>query len=310
MRRLAIVGLAGALAVAAAAAGARKASAEEPRDAAAAYNERCANRLAIAFLGKAAAADQMRSSDPRAEIDDYLATEDFRERFARFVNTEFNAAPGSAAVEDAPYYVAKRVLRDGLPWSEMFLGRFRISPIASTPAVFEDNDGLGYFRTYGWYARYEGNEESGLKLSTAYRIMNNVVGLELTAVTTSPNADQTAAGRRASPCNGCHFEGWYALDKVASILPKKGQAFDAYDGPPQEMLGGKMIRNDKELVVALVASENYYVHACRLAFTFLYGRKDNRCDGPTLDRCVDTFKAKKTMQSALASIAREPGFCE
>lgn len=307
MRRLSIGALAGAVALAGAAAGTRRASADEQRDAD--YNERCANRLAIALLGKAATPEQLRSSDPRAAIDDYLSSDEFRERFARFVNSEFNDAPGATAAADAPYYVAKRVLRDGVPWSEMFLGKYRISPIASTPTVFEDDDGLGYFRTYGWYERYEGNEESGLKLSTAYRIMNNVVGLKLTAVTTAPDSDQSVTGRRAAPCRSCHFDGWYALDKVAAVLPKKGQRFDAYRGGKQEMLGGKMVAGDKELVVALVDSENYSVHACRLAFKYLYARVDNRCDGPTLDRCVDTFKAKKTIQAAITSIAREPGFC-
>jgi hypothetical protein len=192
----------------------------------------------------------------------------------------------------------------------MFLGRFRLAPIASNVAVYDDPNGLGYFRSIDWYKRYEGNEEHGIKLATAYRIMNNVVGLRLTASTTSPSADQSAAGRRAAPCNGCHFDGWFALDQVAAVLPLKGQAFDAYKGGPKELLGGKPIANDQELVTALVASENFSVNACRLAFRFLYARDHNRCDGPVLDRCVATFKARKTIQSALASIAREPGFCD
>jgi len=275
-----------------------------------AFHERCATRLAIAFTGKSPAAVGA-TTDAKAQIEAHLGTDDFRERFARFINTEFNSAPGTSSLEDAPYHLAKRVLQDGKPWSDMFLGKYRLAPIASNVAVFDDDDNaLGYFRSEDWYRRYEGNEEQGTKLATAYRIMNNVVGLKLTAVTASPNADQTATGRQAAPCNGCHFDGWFALDKIAAILPKKGQRFDAYAAGPREMLGGKQIGSDKELVTVLVESENFSVNACRLAFKFLYARDDNRCEGPILDRCVDTFKAEKTMTSALVSIASEAGFCE
>lgn len=285
-----------------------RASADEGKDQQALAGVRCANRLSIALAGKTASEDA--SKNPKGTIEGLLQGEDFNERFARFINTEFNAAPGATALEDAPYYIAKRVLQDGRPWSDLFLGRWRLSPVAGRVAVAEDAQGLGYFRSEDWYKRYEGNEESGIKLATAYRIMNNVVGLKLTASTNSPSTDQSATGRHASPCNACHFDGWFALDKVASILPKKGERFDAYKGGAKEMLGGKQIANDEELVTALVESENFSVNACRLAFKFLYARVDNRCDGPVLDRCVDAFKEKKTIQSAIASIATEAGFCE
>jgi hypothetical protein len=252
----------------------------------------------------------MAAADPKLAIDDLMKSDDFKERFARFVNSEFNGAPGATSLEDAPYHVALRVLSEGSPWSDMFLGKFHLASVFNHVVVQDDPDGLGYFRSPDWYKRYEGNEEQGIKLATAYRILNNVVGLRLSASVANPAIDQSAQGRHASPCNNCHFDGWYALDKVASVLPKKGQPFDAYKGGPKEMLGGLSIGNDKELVGALVQSENFPVGACRLAFRFLYAREDNRCDGPVLDRCVDTFKAKQTIQSALASIAREPSFCE
>ena len=288
----------------------RPAGAEEPRDDKAAFNERCANRLSIAFIGKTASMEMIESPDPKLAIESLLSSADFRERFARFINARFNNAPGMSSLEDAPYHLAKKVLGDGVPWSEMFLGKYRLSPIAGNVAVFADSSGLGYFRSEDWYKRYEGNEEEGIKLATAYRIMNNVVGLELTATTSSPNSDQSATGRHSPACAGCHYDGWFALDKVAAVLPRRGQAFNAYKDGPKEMLGGKQIGNDKELVEALVESENFSVNACRLAFRYLYGRDDNRCEGPALDRCVDTFKAKKRIQSALSSIAREPAFCE
>ncbi|MFO0741536.1 MAG: hypothetical protein U0270_36905 [Labilithrix sp.] len=298
--------LGAALAAASAFALMPRAGADEGKDQQALANARCANRLSIALTGKTAADLE----HPKQSIEGLLQSEEFNERFARFINTEFNAAPGQNAMEDAPYYIAKRVLQDGRPWSDTFLGTWGLRPVAGRVAVAQDANGLGYFRSEDWYKRYEGNEESGIKLATAYRIMNNVVGLKLVASTNSPSTDQTATGRHASPCNSCHFDGWFALDQVASILPKKGQPFDAYKGGPKAILGGKQIANDKELVTALVESENFSVNACRLAFKFLYARVDNKCDGPVLDRCVDAFKEKKTIQSALNSIATEAGFCE
>lgn len=310
------VGLVAALSVAAVLAGSRSAGADEPQPAVNGLNERCANRLSIAFLGKTAEGDLMTAPDPKVAIEKFVGSADFVERFSRFINSEFNPSPGKIpmgfqfSLEDAPYYLAKVVLAQGKPWSEMFLGKYDFVQQFSQASVVQDGNGLGYFRSPDWYARYEGNEPEGIKLQTAYRIMNNVVGLKLTAVTASPENDQTATGRQAAPCNQCHYNGWFALDKVASILPRKGQGFNAYRGGPREMLGGKQIANDEELVTALVESENFSVNACRLAFKYLYGREDNKCDGPVIDACVDTFKAQKTMQSALTSIAREPAFCD
>lgn len=283
-----------------------RADSPDPRS----FNERCATRLSIAFLGAAPSADLLASNDPKREVDAFMKRPEFQERFARFINTQFNDAPGASALEDAPYYIVKRVLTDGRPWSDVFMGKFRLAPIASNVAVFEDAEGLGYFRSEDWYRRYEGNEEKGVKLATAYRIMNNVVGLRVSASTGTPTTDQTATGREAAGCRHCHYDSWFALDKVASILPVKGASFDSYKGGAREMLGGKQIANDEELVRTLVESENFSVNACRLAFRFLYARDDNRCEGTILDRCVDTFKAEKSIQSALKSIAQEPTFCE
>jgi hypothetical protein len=287
-----------------------------PAGADGAANARCANRLSIAFVGKSASAAQLAATDPKQAIDGLLQSPDFQERFARFINSQFNDAPGPSAVTDAPYladaayHMAKFILAGGGPWSDMFLGKYRLVSVASNPAVQADANGLGYFRSDAWFTRYQGNEPAGIKIATAYRIMNNVVGLRVTASTATPNSDVSATGRKAPGCAKCHYDNWYALDKVASVLPLKGQAYNAYNGGPQEMLGGKMIQNDQELVTALVQSENFSVNACRLAFKFLYGRTDNQCEGALLDLCVDNFKAQKTMQSALATIARDANFCE
>lgn len=278
--------------------------------------ERCANRLSIAFLGKSATAAQLTAPEPKQAIDGYMKSPEFQERFARFINSELNDAPGPSAatdapyLADAPYHLAKKILAGGNAWSDMFLGKYRLVSVASNASVVDDANGLGYFRSDAWYRRYEGNESGGVKLATAYRILNNVVGLRLAASTGTPSTDQSATGRKAAGCADCHYDNWYALDKIASVLPKKGQAYNAYSGAAQEMLGGKMIKNDQELVTALVESENFSVNACRLAFKFLYGRTDNQCEGELLDLCVDTFKAQKTIQAALSTVASDESFCE
>jgi hypothetical protein len=304
--------LVAALATATVVAGSRPASADGAGDQIKAQNERCANRISIALTGKTASADQLSASDPKAAIDTLLKSADFQERFARFINQQFNNAPGATATpgEDASYWIAKTVIGKGTPWSDMFLGKYDIREYASNIAVVDDDNGLGYFRAYDWYTRYAGNEPNGVRIATAYRILNNVVGLKLTASTGSPNIDQTAKGRQAKPCSDCHFDGWFALDKVAAVLPLNTQQWNQYSGGPKAMLGDKMIGSDKELVQALVDSENFAVNACRLSFKYLYAREDNQCEGPLLDRCVDTFKSEKTIQSALSMIAHDASYCE
>jgi hypothetical protein len=89
---------------------------------------------------------------------------------------------------------------------------------SATVVVTSDPNGLGYFRSRPWQLRYAGNEATGIKLATAYRIMQNVIGLSLTPTTNGPDADISATGRRATACAGCHYNGPLALDKVASVL--------------------------------------------------------------------------------------------
>src|SRR5262249_13369771 len=160
----------------------------------------------IAFIGKTAPASLLTATDPKQAIDALLQSPEFQERFARFVNSEFNDAPGPSAttdapyLADAPYWMAKKILADGAPWADMVLGKYRLVSVASNASIVDDANGLGYFRSDAWYRRYEGNEPAGIKISTAYRIMNNVVGLRVPASTGAPNIDQSAAGRKAPGC--------------------------------------------------------------------------------------------------------------
>jgi hypothetical protein len=278
--------------------------------------ERSAVRVSIALTGKAPDADLLSSIDPQARADALLDTTDFIERYARFVNTQFNRVPGQTSEQDSAYYLAWEVLQKHRPWKEMFLGPYRVEKnAADTVVVTPDPNGLGYFRSPAWLKRYAGNEPNGVKLSTAYRIFNNTIGLKLVPSTNAPDADITANGRQSVGCRGCHFDGMYALDLAASVLGKRvgtgdTMTFDPPDGTPVTILGGLSVSSDRELVTALVESEAFRFRTCRLAFNFVYGRNENRCEAPAFDRCMNEFRNNETLQSAVAAIVKDPAFCQ
>ena len=278
--------------------------------------ERCATRLSIALLGKSATPAQMTAADPQSAVDGMLQDGAFAERFARFVNATFNDDPGMTPDEDSAYWLTKYVLANGKPWSDVFVGPYDVSADAGgAVTVKDDPNGLGYFRSRAWLVRYAGNEATGLKLVTAYHILNNVLGLQLVASTNAPNADISVTGRQQAPCNGCHFDPWFALDHVASVLTRRvgtgdTMTFSPPTGGPQTILGGLTIADDGQLVHALVNDVAFKYRACELAFQYLYARKENACEGGVFDACVDAFGAKGTIQSAIAAVAKDPSFCQ
>jgi hypothetical protein len=273
-------------------------------------------RVSIALTGKAPDADFLSSQDPQARADALLDTTDFIERYARFVNTAFNRTPGATAEQDSAYYLAWEVLQKHKPWKDMFIGQYRVEKnAADAVVVVPDANGLGYFRSPAWMKRYAGNEPNGVKLSTAYRIFNNTIGLKLVPSTNAPDADITANGRQSLGCRGCHFDGMYALDLAASVLGKRVGTGDMMtfvppDGTPVTLMGGATVTSDRELVTALVESEAFRFRTCRLAFNFLYGRNEKRCEAPAFDRCMNEFRNTGTLQSAVAAIVKDPAFCQ
>lgn len=277
--------------------------------------ERCAVRLAIALTGRSPSAALLSTGNPQLEVDALLASDPFIERFSRFINASFNDAPGATSVDDATYHLAKHVLANGKPWKDLFVGPYDVAQVNGQVTVRADASGLGYFRTKAWLERYAGNEEDGVKLATAYRILNNTTGLKLTAAVQTPGADFTVTGRQNAACRGCHFDGWFALDRVASVLTRKVVSggtvtFAPPTAGPQPLLDGRVISNDRELVTALVESPDFDFRVCRLAFQFLYGRNELSCEGPLFDRCVDAFRAEGTVQAALSTVATDPAYCQ
>ncbi|MDF2693962.1 MAG: hypothetical protein K0S65_2345 [Labilithrix sp.] len=275
--------------------------------------ERCAIRLSIALVGKSPDAALLASSDPRSAVEGLLASPDFADRFARFINSEFNGGPSSSATDDPVYYLAKHVIANDKPWTDLFIGPYAITPTETAMEVTDDAEGLGYFRSPSWMKRYGGNEGAGYMLVGAFRILSNTTGLELIPSVGNPGDDRSGAGRKAGACRGCHFDAWYALDTYAKLLPKrKGQGdtmtfTEPTDGPQQ--LLGRTIADDKDLVSALVDSDAWRFHQCRNVFKFVHGRPENQCEATVFDSCVDALVQQKTLRAAVAAVVNDPTFC-
>ncbi len=278
-------------------------------------SERCAIRIAIALEGKSADAALVANPDPQKAIDGMLASPEFADRYARFINSQFNGGPAATPAEDPVYYLAKYVVSQQKPWSELFVGGYSVTAASDGKSmdVSADANGLGYFRSAAWMKRYAGNEPNGYMLSASFRILSNTTGLTLTPSVGNPGDDRTASGRSAAACKSCHFDDWYALDKFARLLPLKvvgsdPPKFTAATAGSQQLLG-KTITDDKVLVQTLVASDPWKFAQCRNVFQFLYGRSENQCESKVFDACVDALTTTKTIQSAVAAVAKDPSFC-
>lgn len=277
-------------------------------------NERCATRLSIALLGKSADPALMSSADPQTAVDAMVESPEFAERWARYVNSAFNGGPSASATDDPVYYLAKHIVTQKKPWADMFIGPFSVTATTNAMEVKDDPNGLGYFRTPSWMKKYAGNEDQGYMLVGAFRIIQNTTGLELVPSVGQPGDDRTANGRMVAPCKSCHFDAWYALDKFARVLPKrKGQGDTMTFTPPTEgpqQILGKSIADDKTMVTTLVDSDAWRFNQCRNVFKFLYGRPENQCESVVFDKCVDALSSTKTIQSAVAAVAKDASFCK
>jgi hypothetical protein len=279
----------------------------------AALTKRCAVRLSIALTGKSPDAAVFATKEVGPAVDRLLASPDFADRYARFTNAETNGAP-AAASEDPVYFLAKHVIANDKPWSDLFTGKYRIDPIEGGMRVSDDPAGLGYFRSDAWLKRYAGNEPDGVMLSAAFRIFQNTTGLELSASVGNPDDDRTAKGRSTGVCKSCHFQDWYALDTAAKLLPtKKGEdmaiTFSPPTAGPQQLLG-KALADDRALVETLVGSDAWRFAQCRNVFKFMFGRQENKCEAVAFDRCVEALTNQKTIRAAVAALAKDPSVCK
>jgi len=293
---------------------ARKTPGPLPPLAPTALTKRCAVRLSIALTGKSPDAALFATKEVAPAVDKLIATADFAERFARFTNAEMNGAPAASAAEDPVYYLAKHVIANDKPWSDLFNGKYRIDPTEGGMRVREDPNGLGYFRSDAWMKRYAGNESEGMMIVAAFRIFHNTTGLEVTASVGNPDEDRTANGRKSGVCKGCHFDHWYALDTAAKLLPtRKGEDMAVTFAPPTagpQQLLGKALADDRALVDTLVASDAWRFAQCRNVFKFMFGRQENKCEAVAFDRCIEALSTQKTIRAAVAALAKDPSVCK
>ncbi len=281
--------------------------------------QRCSIRVNASLTKQLPTAELLKAANPKANVDALLVSPAFIESFSSFINSSFNEEPGATPSLDTPYHLAKFVLTNKKPWADVFTGLYDLKITTPGPTetveVVESPTGLGYFRVLPWKIRYAGNEPAGIRLVAAYRILHDITGLKLVATTNAPGADVSAAGRQSPACASCHYDNWSALDKTASVLGKvnvgaNATTFVEPDGVPKSILDGVMIKDDRELVEALVKSENFSFNTCRLVFSFLYGRGENSCEGKVFDQCVDAFKKSGMIQDAIKSVVNDTSFCQ
>ena len=165
---------------------------------------------------------------------------------------------------------------------------------------------FGYTQSADWRRRYAGNELQGYRLVHAYRLINNVLGMELKAALNTDGV--SAEGRKASTCSGCHYHPVFGLDLIARVLPLRNRTAPA--DVPQVMLGGKTITTERELLTAMVESNDFRFNVCRTAMRYAYGRPEYKCEGPVFDACMNAFTATPTMQAALSAVLRHQTYCQ
>jgi hypothetical protein len=281
---------------------------------AAEQHQRCAVRLSIALLGKSPDPALMSSADPQSNVDAMLGTPEFADRYARFINATFNSQPATSPTTDPIYYLASHVITQKKPWTDLFIGPYQVTAAGTTSmTVTDDPTGLGFYGTRAWMQRYAGNEEAGVMLVAAFRTVQTTTGLMLTPSIGKPGEDRSADTRQTGVCKGCHYDPWFAIDTVASLLPTRvgtgsTMTFKPPSGTPAKLLG-KSMATYSDLVHALVDSDAWRFNQCRRVFQFLYGRDENQCESATFDACVDALNGPKTIQAAVAAVAKDPSFC-
>jgi len=279
---------------------------------------RCANRLSLTLVGELPDAELSGATNPLDQVDRLLQTPKFSNRFASYLNSEFNSGPSESVLEDTVYFLSKYVLENDKPWKELFVGHYDMFLSADKQGldVRPTDTGLGYFRTQSWMRRYAGNEEQGVRISSAFRMIQNTTGTQVTPSVGKPGEDRSVNARQNAPCNGCHFNQWFALDKAAAVLSLKKVAADGtisfVPNPataPQQLFG-KTIKDDREMVEALVDSESWKFGQCRYVFRYLFGRPESTCEATLFDKCVDALESKGTIKAAVAAIAKDERFCQ
>lgn len=275
----------------------------------------CNQKLFHTLFSRAPSAAELVAPDPLSRVDQHLTHDEFRETFARFVNARFNWGPKERRDENPVYNMVREyILGRDRPWRDLFTAQ--VDVVGQN--VNSDARAVGYFEGRYWKARYAGNEEDGYKLRTAYLIMNNIIGLNLEAITVTANGGSSRNDREDpdSVCYTCHVAADFALDKVARILDRVDRSasdaqntiFTDAEGPAQ-VIYGETIQDLRGLAEMLVERDDFDNNACRLAFAFVFGREEEGTEPATFAGCLEAFRATGDIRDAVRHYLESDLFC-
>lgn len=276
----------------------------------------CSQKLYNTLFQRPPTQDELKSPFPLAQLPAMLRSNSFRDVFARFVNAKMNTGPSNKLDDNIIYTLVKNhVLRGDKPWHELFNGQVS----ASGSIISEDANAIGYFENANWKQRYAGNEEDGYRLRSAYLIINNVIGLNLDAITVTSTGGSARNDRKnpQSVCYSCHYASEFALDKIANILTKVDREASANgsivftpepEGPNQTLFNTN-VSNLSDLVNTLIAQDQFNTQACSLAFEFLFARQEGGTEPALMNQCISQFKQSQKITDAVALFVQSPIFC-
>lgn len=292
----------------------------------------CSQKLHSTLYGRSATATELQMSNPLANVDAMILEEEFQENFAEFVNAHMNWLPAEGRNNNPVYMGVTRYLftprqnsghATEYPWKNLFTEGYRPYDGGFNPQDMEEGAGgqraSGYFSDKGWKKTYKGNEEEGIKLRTAYLILNNQIGLNLEALTVS-NSGGSGKSDRTDPnavCYGCHVASDYGLDNIASILPRVNrETSDAqnFNEKPAEsnsqVVYGQTVTDLKSLTAVLAERPEFFTNACAIAFEFSFGRERRGPDREVFDGCVEAFTESGYITTAVKYFVESDYFCK
>ena len=275
----------------------------------------CNQKLYNTLFDRAPTAEELELPDPLARIDSMLSDEAFQDTFARFVNARMNWGPVDDRERNPVYnMVLELILKRSHAWRDLFTAQVDVVGQNVNPS----QNAVGYFENRHWKKRYAGNEEEGYKLRTAYMVMNNVIGLNLEAITVTANGGSSRADRESpgNVCYSCHVAADFALDKVARILDRvdrqasdaQNTIFRAPEGPAQ-VVYGQQVGDLRELVEMLTTLDSFDNQACRVAFAFIFGREEAGTEPDVFDGCLARFRQSGDVTDALRHFLQSQLFC-
>ena len=96
----------------------------------------CNLKLSNSLFGRAPSQEELTKPKPLERLDEFIANEEFRDRFARFINSKFNDIPGARREDEVAYNVVKHyILEDENPGLNYSLASTMFPDRTSTNAM-------------------------------------------------------------------------------------------------------------------------------------------------------------------------------